>query len=250
MEVPIFHGNWLQAHCQGTWFRATLARFGFAGGLGMAKQGFLAGAFERRSSEEMREYFDRWSEIYNSELSENDYQLPRRCASAVSANLPDKSARILDLGCGTGLAGLALVEAGYHHIDGCDISTGMLEKAFETEIYSKLFIADINKPPLDSRNNEYDAITAVGVFSFGHVSIDAIDEFLRVSRPGAPIVIGVNDYFYREGHLSAKIDQLESDGRVSRISEEHGGHIPGISLEGWVIVFSNSQPDRVEEPDN
>ena len=206
----------------------------------MAKQGFLSGAYEPRTSEEMREYYDRWAEVYDAELTENDYQQPRRCAEALVQHLENRDAvRILDAGCGTGLSGLALFEAGFFHIDGCDISNAMLEKAFQTDIYSKLFVADLNKP-IDSPDETYDAVTAVGVFSFGHIRADAIDEFLRILKPGAVIVIGMNDHYYREGTVTARLDALASDQSVAILSREHGDHIPGTGLTGWVIVVRKS----------
>ncbi|MCG6857774.1 MAG: methyltransferase domain-containing protein [Salaquimonas sp.] len=202
----------------------------------MDKQRFLGSAYEERDAQEMRAFYDRWSEVYDEELSENEYQQPLRCAQALAANLGDLSARVLDVGCGTGLSGIALADAGYSHIDGCDFSPGMLEKAFKTGIYSKLFRADLNTPPLDARDGEYGAIAAVGVFSFGHIMPDAVDELLRIAAPGAPVVIGLNDHFFSKGTLSAKLDTLTTEGKIERISEEHGDHIRGTGLTGWVIV--------------
>lgn len=214
----------------------------------MARQNFLSGAYEARTSEEMREYYDRWAEVYDAELTENEYQQPKRCALALSKCLDNNTdARILDAGCGTGLSGLALRELGYLHIDGCDISTAMLEKAFETGIYSKLFVADLNRPPLDTHDNIYDAVTAVGVFSFGHVMADAIDEFVRVSRPGAPIVIGMNDHYYREGSVTGKLNRLIEARRIAPVSEEHGDHIRGTGLTGWVVVVRKTETPSESE---
>ena len=155
----------------------------------MARQNFLGNAYEERNSEEMRDFYDRWAEVYDEELTENEYRQPQRCAQALVRHLSDRQTRILDVGCGTGLSGLALSQAGYSHIDGCDFSPGMLEKAFKTGIYSKLFRADLNAPPLDARDGEYGAIAAVGVFSFGHIMPEAVDEFVRIVKPGAPIVV-------------------------------------------------------------
>ena len=200
------------------------------------KKRFLGNAYSSRTAEEVGDYYDQWAEVYDEELTENSYQQPRRCAMELARHLNDRSARILDVGCGTGLSGIALSEAGYSHIDGCDLSQGMLEKAFKTEIYSKLFMADLNKPPLDAPDAAYGGIAAVGVFSFGHVQPDAVDEFIRVSQPGAPIVIGLNEHFYREGSLTAKLDALTTAGRIERLGETEGEHIPGIGMIGWVIA--------------
>ncbi|MEZ5872147.1 MAG: methyltransferase domain-containing protein [Nitratireductor sp.] len=206
------------------------------------KKRFLGNAYSNRTAEEVRAYYDQWAEVYDEELTENSYQQPRRCAEALALHLDDRSARVLDVGCGTGLSGLALAAAGYNHIDGCDLSSGMLEKAFKTAVYSKLFTADLNKPPLDAPDNAYGGIAAVGVFSFGHVQPDAVDEFIRVAVPGAPIVIGLNEHFHKEGSLTAKLDALAAAGLIERLSETEGEHIPGIGMSGWVITVRKSMP--------
>ncbi len=203
----------------------------------MTKQRFLDSAYEDRNAQETRDFYDRWAAVYDEELAENEYQQPRRCAQALAQHLDDRDARVLDVGCGTGLSGIALEEAGYAHVDGCDFSTGMLEKAFKTGVYSKLFRADLNAPPLDAKDGEYGAITAVGVFSFSHIMPDALDELLRIAAPGAPIVIGLNNHFHSEGTLSTKLDALAEAGAIERVSEEHGDHIRGTGLTGWVIVI-------------
>ena len=202
----------------------------------MGKKRFLQDAYEERSTDQIEQFYDQWASVYDEELAENDYRQPERCAAALKRHMEDLSGRVLDVGCGTGLSGIELARIGCTHIDGCDLSTGMLEKAFETGVYSKLFTADLNKPPLDCPDGEYDAITAVGVFSYGHVMADALDEFARVTRKGAPIIIGLNDHFFQEGAITAKLDALQDDGRIEAISSEHGEHIPGTGLTGWVIA--------------
>ncbi len=203
----------------------------------MAKKGYLDEAYEVRSAEETRQMYDRWADVYDQELSGKDYAQPVRCARALKAALADSEALILDAGCGTGLSGLALKEVGYDRIDGCDFSTGMLAKAEKIGVYRRLFEADLNMP-LDIADGSYDAVAAVGVFSFSHVTADAIDELARVMKPGAPLVIGINNHIYEEGSLATKIDQLVKDGAIEEFSREHGEHIPGIDLTGWVIVVT------------
>jgi predicted TPR repeat methyltransferase len=43
----------------------------------------------------------------------------------------------LDLGCGTGLVGKALWEAGFRNITGVDISESMMERARQSNYYEK-----------------------------------------------------------------------------------------------------------------
>lgn len=197
---------------------------------------FLGKAYTVKTDDETRALYDRWSEVYDEELAENDYRQPARCAAALAAlSPPNRDVAVLDVGCGSGLSGLALKQAGYGTIDGCDFSPGMLEKAGELAVYRHLFETNLNEPPMDVANSAYDAATCVGVFSFGHVMADALDDVLRVIKPGGPLVVGLNDHFYQEGSLTAKLGALETAGVIVGRIDEHGDHIVGTGLTGWVI---------------
>jgi len=112
----------------------------------------------------------------------------------------------------------------------------MLERAAETGVYRQLFEADLNAG-LDIDGDAYDHAVAVGVFSFGHIRPDALREVLRVVRAGGAVVVGVNDHFWEVGELPAELDAIEADGLASVASREHGEHLPGAAIMGWVIVL-------------
>jgi len=198
---------------------------------------FLDIIYRARSIDETRDLYDRWAKTYDTELiDENAYAQPRRCAEMLARYLETREAEILDIGCGTGLSGAALLEAGYRTVDGCDFSPGMLAKARQTGLYRRLFEANLNVPPLDAADGAYGAAVAVGVFGFSHIDPDALDEVLRVLVPGAPLVIGLNAQFYEDGRLTDKLNALAAAGRIDRLAEEHGDHIKGTGVTGWVIA--------------
>ena len=205
---------------------------------------FLKIAYEARTTDETRDLYDRWAETYDTELiEENDYAQPRRCAEMLTRFLANRDAEILDVGCGTGLSGAALLDAGYRTVDGCDFSPGMLAKARGTGLYRRLFEADLNAPPLDAGDGAYGAAVAVGVFSFSHVHPDALDDILRVLAPGAPLIVGLNEHFFDEGTLSEKLAALAAAGRIEPLSQEHGAHIRGTGVTGWVIAVRKTGPE-------
>ncbi len=201
----------------------------------MAGKGFLDHSYNLRDGDTTREHYDNWAATYDEELRLNNYSQPQRCAYSLSELGLHKGANIIDVGCGTGLAAVAISKLGYRNIDGCDYSAEMLKKAHQTEHYHRLFEADLNKPPMDVKNEQYDAALVVGVFSFGHVNAEAMDDILRVLKPGAPLVIGLNNAFYEEGSLTRKLQQLSRVGELTLIKEEVGDHLPGIDLSGWVL---------------
>jgi len=72
--------------------------------------------------------------------------------------------RVLDLGCGTGLVGVAL-HGLYKNIDGVDLSNQMLEECKSKEIYNDLFLDDIENF-LNNTSTTYDLIVAADVFIY------------------------------------------------------------------------------------
>jgi predicted TPR repeat methyltransferase len=207
----------------------------------MTQSRFLGKAYSPRDSEEVRQFYQEWAAVYDEELTENQYMQPVRCAQRLAeVSPPAAGGAVLDAGCGTGLSGIALRQAGYETIDGCDFSPAMLEKASKTGVYRRLFEADLNNR-LDLADESLAAVAAVGVFSFGHVQAGAVDEFLRVLRPGGAVVIGLNEHFHAEGSLTRKLASLESAGRITGLVCEHGEHIRGTGMTGWVISFRKPQ---------
>ena len=204
------------------------------------KEDFFKIAYSLKNTDETREMYDRWANVYDLDLKDGDYQQPARCAAALKTQLSQPDALVLDVGCGTGLSGLALNQAGYTRIDGCDLSQGMLDRAAKLEIYNRLFACDLNQPPLDVIDETYDALTAVGVFSFCHIMPEAVDELLRVIRPGGTIIIGLNDHYYDEGMLTEKLEALEKQDLLKIMKREHGEHIPQNDLKGWVLTISKA----------
>ncbi|MGB7287547.1 MAG: class I SAM-dependent methyltransferase [Salaquimonas sp.] len=199
---------------------------------------YFKSSYSLKNTDQTKAHYAKWAEVYDQEINdEKGYQQPIRCAQALLETGLSSSGLILDIGCGTGLSGLSLKAAGYTNIDGCDLSPEMLERAKATGCYQRLFETNLNEPPLGATDASYDAATCVGVFSFGHVAPDAIDEILRVLKPGGYLVIGLNDHFYKEGSFPAKLDALVSDGKIEIVSRSHGAHMANVEgSTGWVIT--------------
>ena len=84
-----------------------------------------------------------------------DYVAPAVTAQAVVAANGNITGSVLDAGCGTGLVGVALSQAGAKTIDGIDISSGMLDVARKSEVYSDLTVVDTSKV-IDKQDQSYD----------------------------------------------------------------------------------------------
>lgn len=201
----------------------------------MAGDGYLNEAYEERSDAETRARYDKWAATYDDELVANDYRQPARCAALLAAMIDDRATPVFDAGCGTGLSGAALREVGFTTIDGCDFSAEMLARAEATGAYRSTQIIDLNRLPLAIEDDRYGATAIVGVFSFGHVKAAVLDELVRVTQPGGALVIGMNELYYAEGSVVAKLDSLAAAGKLQITTKEVGDHLPGHDLAGWVL---------------
>lgn len=110
--------------------------------------------------------FDGYAGRFERALVEGlDYRAPTLLAEALTALLPTSPIRILDLGCGTGLAGVALKpHAG--RLDGVDLSPGMLRQAEAKGVYDGLeqdeIVSFVERVP----NGFYDLVVAVDVLIY------------------------------------------------------------------------------------
>ncbi|CAO3422926.1 tetratricopeptide repeat protein [Azospirillum endophyticum] len=92
----------------------------------------------------VRALFDRYADRFDRDLvGKLGYAAPDLLRSAVDRLVPDVSGlRILDLGCGTGLAGVSFKPLA-SHLAGVDLSPRMVEKARQRGLYDALTVADV-----------------------------------------------------------------------------------------------------------
>ncbi|MEI4235128.1 class I SAM-dependent DNA methyltransferase [Roseovarius sp. D22-M7] len=197
---------------------------------------FLDNVYNTDGGESMRRYYNDWADSYDTDLRENDYRTPGRCADALARHLDDKNAPILDFACGTGISGVALKESGFTTIDGTDIAEGMLEKARAKGAYRDLFRAEPDGG-LDTGGRQYTAIVAVGAIGAGAAPVGYLDEALAHLEPGGIFVVSLNDHTLEDPQFEARLTQAVSDGRAEKIMAQDGPHLPAIGLGARVWVL-------------
>lgn len=201
-----------------------------------------------------REGYDAFAEDYDDTLDEWGYQAPEVAARLLAERLGTGAggARVLDLGCGTGLSGVALKAAGVGRIDGVDLSPRSLALAAEKGVYDELTEVDLNADPgpdgrrLPFEDDIFDGLVSVGVLTY----LDAepvLREALRVVRPGGPVVVTSRDDLWGDRNYSDLLRRLEADGaaRVSAISDP-APYLPGNPDYGdrvRVIYLTLEVPD-------
>ncbi len=133
----------------------------------------------------VRHLFDQFSSDYDERmLGQLGYGAPAILRSLADLVIPDRSRRysILDLGCGTGLAGAAFKDIA-STLDGVDLSPAMIAKARSRDIYRELIIADLESA-LVGVDCEYDLLLAADTLVYLGDLAKAFEGARRRLRPG------------------------------------------------------------------
>ena len=105
--------------------------------------------------------------------------------------------------------GESLYKTGNKKIIGIDISQEMLDQAKLKKCYSSLLEADITKK-IPLKNNSIGAVVSAGTFTHGHVGPNALDELLRVTKPGGLFVLSINSKVFIKGGFQKKFLRIKS----------------------------------------
>jgi predicted TPR repeat methyltransferase len=152
--------------------------------------------------------FDDWAPSYDHDLvNELGYVADAEACARLIALIPNRQARILDAGCGTGLVGRRLQQAGYTQLYGSDYSKKMLAEARTTGAYVSLLQHDLTRPV--ETDELYDAAIAVGVFAFSVPSAEHLVNITCSLKPGGIALVTVNGKAWQEVDWPAKLDGFD-----------------------------------------
>lgn len=179
------------------------------------------------SSADIRAYYDGWAVQYNDDLASWNYDAPTVSANLLVAEVP-ADAPVLDVGCGTGLSGMALQNAGFSEITGVDLSPTSLEIARETGAYSRLDQVDLHELPLAFEAASFGGLQCVGVLSYVPDTEKILREFCRLVANGGVVVFSQRQDIYQERDYEAVLAALEAEGVCTPVSvSDPQPYLPG-----------------------
>lgn len=192
--------------------------------------------------DELKQYYEKWARTYNKDVSNEQYSAPEYMTDFLAEvfkkedyNQEHFDLEILDAGCGTGLVGMVLQHKGYHKIDGCDLSEEMVEIAQQTGAYRSLIEGvDLNQM-ISFKTDQYDVILSCGVFTLGHVPPLALEELVRVTKPGGLIVINTRKSYYNSTDFQAVCDHLKQVGKIKMVGHVIGPYIAEEDAHYWAF---------------
>ena len=179
----------------------------------------LEEAYAVKSPDDNRALYAVWADTYETEFTVPRRYVYDRNAAKLLCQGFSGSGPVLDAGCGTGLVGEQLRRLGVTVVDGLDISPEMLAKARSktapdgSPAYRQLIEADLTGP-IDIASDTYAGLVSAGTFTHGHVGSDGIAELLRVARPGARCVIGVNSSIFESNGFKDRFDRYSAEGAI------------------------------------
>ncbi|MGI9605166.1 MAG: methyltransferase domain-containing protein [Acidimicrobiales bacterium] len=161
-------------------------------------------AYAVETPDDNRRLYAKWAGSYDTDfIDANGYVYHENVVGIFLDAGGGAGGAVLDVGCGTGVVGVALGDLGEATVDGVDISREMLDVAATkttchgTAAYRNLIEADLTDH-LGLADDMYSGIISVGTFTHGHLGPNALDELVRVAAPSAAAAIGINAQHYVE----------------------------------------------------
>jgi predicted TPR repeat methyltransferase len=135
----------------------------------------------------VRTVFDGYADRFESHLIGLGYRIPGVMHAAIRRHLPlDAGAMIgpvLDLGCGTGMIGVALTGLNLGPLVGVDLSPRMLEQAASKRLYAELHESDVNVFLADDPR-QWPLVLAADVFCYSGALESVLAAVYARLRPG------------------------------------------------------------------
>lgn len=152
--------------------------------------------------------YDTWAATYDDDTLLAGNRNVTLAAALICRHQSRVDIRILDAGAGTGILGEVLALLGFRRIAALDLSVQMLDIARDKKIYESITIGVLGEK-LDYESHTFDVTASTGVFVPGHAPPGALDELVRVTRPGGLIVFSAWEAWLEDGGL-AKVDELRA----------------------------------------
>ena len=180
--------------------------------------------------------YDEWANTYDEDLlNDLGYVAHSEAGSIFTELVTDTSTAILDVACGTGLAGQFLRQRGYERIDGVDFSEGMLELVRSRQIYRHAWQHDFTRPA--NIDKLYQALICAGLFSYNVPRISDMHNVVNCVEPGGLCVISVNGAAWTELEYEPQVHKEASDHGFTINEIRETGYIQNENIDARVLVI-------------
>lgn len=188
-------------------------------GKGMPSE-HLDRVYAAKTPQELLQVYEEWAADYERDLVQGmGWDKPSKVGETLLPYLPEQ-ARILDVAAGTGLMGHFLHHHGQPDLSALDFSKEMLQQAKNRGVYRHFHQHDLLEP-LPLERHQYDAITAVGIFTEGHLGPEVLPALKYLLKPGGLLAFSLRDdleHLYKQGLQEWRLETQRkfSDGLEAR----------------------------------
>ena len=179
----------------------------------------LENTYKLASPADIVDYYRSFAPSYDTGFAqEMGWHYPKAIAEAYQRQSTADDAPVADIGCGTGIVAAELNLAP-DQIDGMDISPEMLVLAQEKGFYRRLYEVDLTGD-LSAIDSAYGAVVSAGTFTFGHLGPTPLRGLLRIARPGALFIIGVNRAHFEKEHFAEMLEDMVNQREIGPVALE------------------------------
>lgn len=219
---------------------------------------------ERAPSEYVEKLFDGFANTFDAHLRSLRYETPNDLVTLLLQHAAPGPRKwdVLDLGCGTGLVGLAVAPYA-NQLVGVDLSAKMLEKARLRNLYHRLEHLDLMNMMAKEISSSYDLVISADTFIYVGKLDDVVREVKRLLRPGGFFAFSVEaleasltvaarqsvefDYQLqknpscRYSHSSEYISRLAFDNnlKLCALKTAHVRKSQGASIHGYLVLLES-----------
>ena len=193
--------------------------------------------YKLKKTEEIMKYYDEWGEgnKYDKDMVDWNYTGPKETSKVFNKYQKNKSIKIYDAGCGTGLVGVELKKYGFSNFYGADLSQKLLDLV-PKGLYRKLNKVDLNQK-INEEDNSFESVMCVGTFTFGHVKPPALDEFIRITKNKGFICFTINEGIHEDYGFDKKIEQLNKDKKWKELEFFKSDYIASKNVNAWLGLY-------------
>ena len=200
--------------------------------------------------------FDQHAEVFDGILVDQlGYAVPMTMRERLQSNDLGPFDRMLDLGCGTGLAAVALEDM-CNHMTGADLAEGMVEVSDDKDIYDDLYVAEATSFLLaaEEENESWDLIVATDVLPYIGDATAFIAAAASRLTPGGVLTFSTETLpdlmnwkvtpYHRYAHSRSYVEAGASEVglKLIDVADIVVRHEEGAPIPGHLYVFR--KPDR------
>jgi predicted TPR repeat methyltransferase len=188
----------------------------------------------------LEQRFDALAAAYDSEMHKLGYRAPKLVADALARAIGPPRGRFvaLDAGCGTGLCGLSVRDYA-RRLTGVDLSSGMLERAKATDVYDKLYQAEL-VAYMQSVPQVFDLIVSADTLTFFGALELVLEAAHGAMRTGGLLIFTLEESPERHARGGYRLDPQGRYGHSIRYLRRV------LAAAGFAVLSIESATIRVE----